>query len=97
MADISLTASLVVAGSNATKEAGTALVRHVRKHYGTNVIDYVVCSHLDADRACGLAVVLKEMRVLELWMHRPWTHAKLICQCLNDAGLTDVGVAKRLR
>lgn len=80
-----------------TKEAGTALVRHVRKHYGTNVIDYVVCSHLDADRACGLAVVLKEMRVLELWMHRPWTHAKLICQCVNDAGLTDEGVAKRLR
>jgi beta-lactamase superfamily II metal-dependent hydrolase len=40
-----------------TKESGEALVKHIREHYGTHHVDYVVCSHPDADHAFGLSVV----------------------------------------
>lgn len=80
-----------------TKESGKALVEHIREHYGTNIVDYVVCSHPDADHASGLSVVLAEMQVGELWMHRPWAHSSLICQYFKDGRITDNSLAERLK
>ena len=48
---------LIYDGGN--QESGKALVQHIRTHYGTNRVDYVVNSHPDADHASGLAVVLE--------------------------------------
>ena len=51
--------------------AGTALVEHIEKHYGTNVVDVAVSTHLDRDHIQGLSVVVQNMDVRELWMHEP--------------------------
>jgi len=58
-----------------TAATGERLVAHVRRHYASSHVDYVVSSHPAGDHASGLAVVLRELEVGELWMHRPWLHA----------------------
>jgi hypothetical protein len=65
---------MIVDGGN--RDSGKALVEHVRKHFGTNVvISHVVLTHADADHASGLRVVLAELPVTNLWMHVPWAFA----------------------
>ncbi|MBD5801885.1 ComEC family competence protein [Azoarcus sp. Aa7] len=80
-----------------TKESGEALVKHIREHYGTNHVDYVVCSHPDADHASGLSVMLECLSVGELWMHRPWEHSDVIRQYFKDGRITDNSLAERLK
>lgn len=80
-----------------TKESGEALVKHIHQHYGTNHVDYVVCSHPDADHASGLSVVLEDMTVGELWMHRPWEHSEVIRRYFKDGRITDNSLAERLK
>src|SRR5262245_9267602 len=55
-----------------TQEAGERLVRHVREAYGASFINLAINTHPDGDHSAGLAVVLDNMRVDQLWMHRPW-------------------------
>jgi beta-lactamase superfamily II metal-dependent hydrolase len=61
-----------------TRAAGEALVQHVRTHFGTRRVDHVVNSHPDGDHASGLAVVLEQLDVQRLWMHRPWAHSPVM-------------------
>ena len=53
-----------------TVDSGEHLVRHVESHYMTSRVDYVVSSHPACDHSAGLAVVLRKLRVGELWMRR---------------------------
>lgn len=54
---------------------GPAIVANINKYYGTNRIDHVVVTHCDRDHTGGLAHVLENMEVGELWMLRPWVYA----------------------
>ena len=56
-----------------TRQSGQALVRHIREHYGTNVVHHVVCPHSGAHHADGLSVVLEEMQVEDFLLHWPLT------------------------
>ena len=80
-----------------TKESGEAMVAHVKKHYQTSRVDYVINSHPDGDHASGLAVVLEELDVGELWMHRPWEHSAIIRDYFKDGRITDESLAERLK
>lgn len=80
-----------------TKESGEKLVEHITTFYGTSHVDYVVCSHPDADHASGLSVVLEQLSVGELWMHRPWEHSNLILDYFHDGRITDTSLADRLK
>jgi beta-lactamase superfamily II metal-dependent hydrolase len=80
-----------------TEESGHALVKHIHEHYGTDFVDYVVCSHPGANHASGLLVVLREMQVGELWMHRPWAYSKRIASHFEDASLADKSLAEHLQ
>lgn len=53
-------------------EEGQNLVDHIREYYETDRVDLVVSTHPDADHVTGLKVVLEELQVGELLMHRPW-------------------------
>ena len=57
-----------------TKESGQALVEHIKKYYQTDYVDYVVNTHPDQDHASGLTEVLENLKVGELWIHRPWAY-----------------------
>lgn len=80
-----------------TKESGKELVGHIRTHYNTNRVDYVVNTHPDQDHASGLSVVLEELEVGELWMHQPWIYSEEIRQYFHDGRITDNSLAERLR
>jgi beta-lactamase superfamily II metal-dependent hydrolase len=80
-----------------TKESGQALVDHIREHYGTTHVDYVVNSHPDADHASGLEVVLEQLTVGEVWVHRPWEYAEEIRHWFKDGRITDESMAERLK
>ena len=65
----------VVVVDGGTQESGKALVAHINNYYRTNVVDIAVLTHPDSDHASGLKVVLEEMTVGHLLMHKPWEHS----------------------
>ncbi|MGZ4953505.1 MAG: ComEC/Rec2 family competence protein [Methylobacter sp.] len=80
-----------------TKESGQKLVDHIKEHYKTDIIDYVVNSHPDNDHASGLSVVVEQMKVRELWMHQPWKYSKIILDYFKDGRITDKSLEERLK
>lgn len=87
----------IVIYDGGTKESGQALVDHVRQHYQTEYVDHVVNSHPDADHASGLLVVLEQLRVGTLWMHRPWEYSHIICDYFRDGRITSDSLKERLQ
>lgn len=79
-----------------TKASGEALVQHVRHYYGANRVDYLISTHPDMDHISGLKVVLEEMEVGELWMHKPWDHAYKIINDIVDGRVTQQSLSKRI-
>ncbi len=80
-----------------TRESGEALVAHVRMYYQTSRVDYLINSHPDGDHASGLAAVLEDLDVGELWMHRPWEHSAVIRAHFKHGRTTDEALAQRLK
>lgn len=78
-------------------DSGSALVEHVRTHYGTDKVDLVISTHPDLDHAAGLEVILEECVVGELWMHLPWNHTDEIARMFKDGRVTDASVRDALR
>jgi beta-lactamase superfamily II metal-dependent hydrolase len=55
-------------------EIGDAVVRHIRRHWGTNHIDNLILTHADADHAAGLITIMEQCEVGTLRMNRPWLY-----------------------
>ncbi len=53
------------------RDDGQALVELIKSRYHTTFVDLVVSTHPDADHINGLAVVLDELAIGELWIHQP--------------------------
>jgi beta-lactamase superfamily II metal-dependent hydrolase len=79
------------------KSSGEALVKHIRDVYGTELVDLVVSTHPDTDHSSGLSVVLDNLRVTNLWMHKPWEHTQDIARMFQDGRVTDMSVAEGIR
>ena len=80
-----------------TKESGQKLVDHIKSHYGTTHVNYLVNTHPDGDHASGLEVVLEQLTVGEVWVHRPWEYAEEIRHWFKDGRITDESLAARLK
>lgn len=79
------------------QDSGEKLVAHINKYYKTNVVDLVISTHPDNDHSSGLSVVLDEMQVGTLWMHKPWEHTEDIAKMFQDGRVTDMSVAEGIR
>jgi len=66
--------TVIVIDSGYTDD-GSAMVDHIKLHYGTDHVDFVVSTHPDQDHITGLEVVLENMSVGALLMHLPWKHS----------------------
>ena len=51
------------------------VAEHILKNYGTDLINRVIVTHPDQDHAEGLASIVDNFRVGELWMLKPWDYA----------------------
>ena len=78
------------------KKAGEELVACIRTYYGSDSIDYVVSTHPDGDHASGLTVVLEELKVGTLLMHKPWEHASDIKDAFTDGRWTARGLQEKI-
>jgi hypothetical protein len=91
-----VTNQTVVVVDGGYHDAGTALVGHIQKYYETDYVDLAVSTHPDANHVNGLKVVLEQMRVGELFLHRPWLHAAELAGMIGQ-GFTEVRVREMLR
>jgi beta-lactamase superfamily II metal-dependent hydrolase len=87
----------VVVVDGGFQESGTALVEHIKTHYGTDSVELVVSTHPDADHSSGLSVVLTDLKVGELMMHQPWNHTYNIANMFKDGRVTDMSIAEGIR
>ena len=87
----------VIVYDGGTKESGQRLVEHILRYYGTDYVDHVVNSHPDNDHASGLSVVLEELRVGTLWMHRPWNYSHIILDYFKDGRISSESLKQRLQ
>lgn len=53
---------------------GDRVVEHIRTHYGTGRVDYVISTHPDRDHINGLRAVVEKLDVSMLLMHKPSSH-----------------------
>lgn len=75
---------------------GEALVELILNHYGTDYIDIVVATHPEQDHIKGLEIVLEQLRVGQLWMHKPWTHSSTI-SASRSASFGDIRLSEKLQ
>ncbi|HUT59429.1 MAG TPA: MBL fold metallo-hydrolase [Phycisphaerae bacterium] len=87
----------VIVIDGGTKESGQRLVTHINTYYGTNAVDSVLLTHSDSDHASGLTVVLEQMQVSRLLMHKPWDHSEEILDDIEDGRVTSDSVEDRFR
>ncbi|SMN02526.1 hypothetical protein SPONN_1229 [uncultured Candidatus Thioglobus sp.] len=80
-----------------TKDSGQALVDHIKKYYETDYVDYVVNTHPDQDHASGLSIVMEQLEVGELWIHRPWLYVDEIIHHFKDQRMTEESLERRLK
>lgn len=74
------------------KESGEKLVQRIRNEYKSNHVDLVISTHPDNDHVSGLHVVLEEMEVDTLWMHRPWNKNEKVKSISEDRSLSLLGL-----
>ena len=79
------------------QDSGHHLSSHVKKYYGTDLVDAVVSTHADQDHINGLETVLDELRVRELWIHQPWRRNRGLAGRFTDGRVTDHSLGQRLR
>jgi beta-lactamase superfamily II metal-dependent hydrolase len=80
-----------------TKTSGQTLVDHIKTYYGTNRVDYLINTHPDLDHISGLTIVMEQLDVRELWMHKPWEHSHEIINDIIDNRVTVNSLTKRLQ
>lgn len=80
-----------------TRDSGERLVKHINEYYGTNRVDLVVSTHSDNDHVSGLRVVVDEMDVDRLWMHRPWLHSSDFKALFKSRTITTLGLKRSIR
>ena len=78
------------------EENGQKMVSHIKNYYGTETVDLVLNTHPDADHINGLQVVLEELTVKELAIHRPWLNSKDIFEFVKDGRRTEKGTENYL-
>ena len=78
-------------------DSGQDVVNHIKGYYGTDKIDAVISTHPDQDHVNGLHVVLQNLTVRELWIHKPWEHNQGLADVFLDGRVTDTSIGRRLR
>jgi beta-lactamase superfamily II metal-dependent hydrolase len=78
-----------------TKESGADLVEHIKKHYGTTIVDYAFLTHPDGDHASGMSEILENLTVRTVLMHRPWNHSNAIHNLFDDDRITPNSIRER--
>jgi beta-lactamase superfamily II metal-dependent hydrolase len=81
-----------------TTETGETMVAHLKEQFGDHVwLRHVALTHSDADHASGLRVLLRDIPVVNLWLHIPWNHAAESRSLFADKSFTDDTLREAIR
>jgi beta-lactamase superfamily II metal-dependent hydrolase len=81
-----------------TAETGDKIVAHLKEYFGSNVaLEHVLLTHSDADHASGLRTVLKEIPVMNLWLHVPWLLSAEAIHLFKDKRWTSDGLSATIK
>ncbi len=86
---------IVIDGGNCS--SGEALVSRIQNDYKATYVDAVVSTHPDADHAKGLATVLEELDVGQLWLHQPWNRLDEVHELVLDGRVTPSSLESRIK
>lgn len=70
------------------KNSGERLVKHITEVYKTDKVDRAILTHPDGDHASGMQVVLENLKVGKVWMHRPWNYWPDLKDSICDGRIT---------
>jgi beta-lactamase superfamily II metal-dependent hydrolase len=87
----------VIVIDGGTLDSGERLVEHIQSRYHTRRVNLVISTHPDGDHSSGLTVVLDQLDVKQLWMHRPWDHSAEIRGWFADGTLSNDRLSNTLR
>lgn len=79
-----------------TQASGETLCEHIKTHYATETVDFLICTHPDQDHASGLSNVMEQLTVKKLLMHCPWDYVDHIFDSVNDERVTKESLRRRL-
>lgn len=79
------------------QDSGKKVVSRVLNQYKTNKVDLAISTHPDNDHISGLHVILEELAVSELWMHRPWRLSNSVKKLAEDRSITASGLSDKLK
>ncbi len=79
-----------------TQQSGEALCEHIPKYFGTDEVDFVICTHPEQDHASGLSCVLDNLSVAQVLMHRPWEHVDDIYHLVTDGRVSRDSLRRKL-
>ena len=79
------------------RESGQDVVDHIKEYYDTDYVDAVISTHPDQDHINGLDVVIDQLSVKELWIHKPWEHNQGLASKFTDGRVTDNSLGEHLR
>jgi beta-lactamase superfamily II metal-dependent hydrolase len=87
----------VIVIDGGTLDSGERLVNLIKTQYRTRRVRMALSTHPDGDHSSGLTVVLEELDVDELWMHKPWDHSAEIKGWFADGTLSNDRLSNTLR
>jgi beta-lactamase superfamily II metal-dependent hydrolase len=93
----SRTEQKVITIDGGNNNSGDALVKHIRDHYKTEVVDLALLTHPDSDHACGMRAVLENLIVRFLGMHRPWLHSATVKSLTDDSRATITSIKRKTK
>lgn len=70
------------------RETGEKLVDFIKAIYKSDKVDLIISTHPDTDHLSGLNPILEELKVGELWMHKPWERQEDIQAYLTEGFIT---------
>ena len=79
------------------RESGQDVVNHIKNYFGTAFVDAVISTHADQDHVNGLHVVVDQLSIGQLWIHKPWEHNRGISEKFVDGRVTDHSIGLQLR
>src|SRR5690606_1428293 len=85
----------VIDGGNI--DSGSQIVTHVNEIYKTDKIHSAILTHPDGDHASGMRTVVENLKVENLWMHRPWNHWHDVKDKIKDVRITQSSFGERLQ
>lgn len=76
---------------------GEGVIEHLDKRYDTDSVDLVISTHPDSDHVGGLKIVLENLDVGELWMHKPWDYAEAVSKYVTAGSSGSRFFSKKLQ